>query len=134
MSRVSRRQPDPGTSAFNRYLAYLADIRQGDEIIVCSGHPHFKCTRAKVTQQREGQCFANGFWFSTVHGSLLTKAPIKHYILESTPELKEYLARRQNEEFLCGLHPKLLSGVPSAELDKVCKTLAALLGLQCNEN
>jgi hypothetical protein len=134
MSKVSRKQPEPGTAAFAAYTGYLREIAQGDEVIICSGSPHFKCTKAKATNVREGQCFLNGFWFSTVYGGLLTKAPIKHYILQPSKELQDYLARRQNEDFLCNLHPKLLAAIPDTELDSVCKMLAVYTGLQCNRN
>lgn len=125
--KISKRQPEPGTAAFQGYTEYLAGVKQGDMVVICSGKPHYKCSRARVTDIRPKQCFVNGFWFSTVHGSLMTKAPIKHYILEPTETLLAHLRREDCVEYLAGLHPRLLIGVPDHTLQEVCDMLQGAL-------
>lgn len=128
--KISKRQPEPGTAAFQRYMAYLAGIQRDDTVVICSGRPHYKLSQMRVTDVREKQCFASGFWFSTVHGSLLTRAPIKHYLLEPTEALLAHLRREACVEFLSGLHQRLLLPVPDQTLQDVCDMLQQALETQ----
>lgn len=125
--KVNKRQPEPGTAAFQPYTEYLSSVKMGDTVIICSGRPHYKCSQMRVTESRDKQIFANGFWFSTVHGSLLTKAPIKHYLLEPTQILTSHLRREENVEFLSNLHHRLLLGVSDQILQDVSHTLRQAL-------